>query len=331
MLTEDNGPWMIFIASFAGEGADTEARQLVETLRSQFRLNAFVHKEHYDFSDTVEGKGFDPHGRPKRMRFAADHSFDEVAVLVGDYETVDDNKLQKHLQTIKHATAEELGLKGDSKNAPTTRRFAGLRSIQKKFTSKQAKKLKGPLGSAFATRNPMIPREAFAPKGLDRVLLDMNKGVKFSLLDNPDKYTVRVASFRGQVIIDQKKINEILTNQRTTDNRINDTDDKAEALTAILRKKGVEAYVYHDRHESIVTIGSFAEIGKKTQDGTIDLAPEVAHIIQTYGPSRKPLKGNGVALAGIQPKAINNFVFDIAPQPVLVPRRSIATDYLSSH
>ena len=178
------------------------------------------------------------------------------------------------------------------------------------------------MGSAFATRNPLIPRDAFAPKGLDQLLLDMNEGVKFSLLDNSGKYTVRVASFRGQVIIDQKKINEIEADLTKTDNRIDVTDDKAEALTALLRDRGVDAYVYHDRHESIVTVGSFAEIGRKMPDGTIDLLPEVAHIIQTYGPSKKPLNGNGVALAGIQPKAIKNFVFDIAPQPVLVPRRS---------
>ena len=330
LLTEDNGPWMIFVASFAGGGADAEARQLVETLRTKYRFNAFVHKEHYDFSDSVNGKGFDKHGRPKKMRFASDHAYDEVAVLVGDYESINDPKMQKQMQAIKYATAAELQLKG-SKDSPTTRRFAGLRSIQKKLTNRDEKRQKGPLGNAFATRNPMIPREATAPSGIDRLLVDINKGVEYSLLDNPSKYTVRVASFRGQVIIDQKKIQEIEKNLSKTDERINETDEKAEGLAALLRSRGVEAYVYHDRHESIVTIGSFEEIGRKMPNGTIDLLPEVAKIMQAYGPSKKPLAGNR-AVSGIQPKAVANgrYIFDIAPQPVLVPRRSIATDYLSN-
>ena len=184
LLTEDNGPWMIFVASFAGGGADAEARQLVETLRTKYRFNAFVHKEHYDFSDSVNGKGFDKHGRPKKMRFASDHAYDEVAVLVGDYESINDPKMQKQMQAIKYATAAELQLKG-SKDSPTTRRFAGLRSIQKKLTNRDEKRQKGPLGNAFATRNPMIPREATAPSGIDRLLVDINKGVEYSLLDNP--------------------------------------------------------------------------------------------------------------------------------------------------
>ena len=38
---------------------------------------------------------------------------------------------------------------------------------------------------------------------LDEGLVKMNEGVKYTLLDNPGKYTVRVASFRGEVVIDQ--------------------------------------------------------------------------------------------------------------------------------
>ena len=303
---------------------------LVQSLRlAPGILPTGIHKEHYDFTDSVEGKGFDPHGRPKRMRFASGGAFDEVAVLVGDYESINDAKLQKHLQAVKYASRDDLGLKG-SKDDPTTRRFASLRSIQRKFSSKEEKKRKGPLGNAFATRNPMIPRGAMAPKGLDPLLIEINRGVKYSLLENPGKYTVRVASFRGQVIIDQRKIQAIENNQGSTDHRIDETDDKAEELAALLRGQGVEAYVYHDRHESIVTVGSFQEIGRKMPSGQIDLLPAVAQIMQTYGPSKKPV---GNAIAGIQPKAIGNgrYVFDVAPQPVLVPRRSIATDYLSSH
>lgn len=334
LLTEENGPWMIFVAAFAGEGAEAEARELVEQLRSKFKMNAYLHKKQYDYTDEVEGKGFDKFGNPKRMRFNSDLAFEEVAVLVGDFQSLDDPQLQEQMKTIKYASASELALRGSSPDSPTTRRFAGIRSaIQRKLSGESETRQKGPMRNAFATRNPMVPREATAPKGLDPLLIEWNKGVKYSLLDNPGKYTVRVASFRGQVVIDQKKIHQIENNQLDTEGRIDSTDEKAEALARILRKKhNIEAWVYHDHHESIVTVGSFDQIGNKLPDGTIDLLPEVARYIEMFGPTKQSLgKQNGVSLAGVQPKAIENgkFVFDIAPLPVLVPRKSIATDYLS--
>ena len=95
LLTEENGPWMIFVGSFAGQAAEEEARQLVETLRQSFGMKAYLHKQFYDFTDRVEGKGFDKYGRPKQMRYSADDAFEEVAVLVGDYESTNDSRLQK--------------------------------------------------------------------------------------------------------------------------------------------------------------------------------------------------------------------------------------------
>lgn len=326
LLTEDNGPWMIFVAAFAGEGAEAESRQLVEKLRTDFRVDAYLHKQHYDYTDPVRGKGFDKYGNPKKMRFASEAAFDEIAVLIGDYPSVDDERLQKTLRRIKYATADELSLRG--KSTPTTRRFAGIRSIMQRNSDDRKK---GPMGNAFATRNPLVPRDALAAQQLDSELIALNKGVKYSLLSNPGKYTVRVASFRGQVVIDQRKIHEIENNQAKLDGRINSTDEKAESLARILREEeGVEAYVYHDRHESIVTVGSFAEIGRKLPNGTIDLIPQVAEIIMTYGPKKERLPSAGVPLAGIQPKSMRGFVFDVAPQPVLVPGKSTDSDYLSS-
>ena len=333
LLTEENGPWMIFVAAFAGEGSEAEARELVQTLNTKLKVDAYLHKKAYDYTDTVEGKGFNRYGEPKKMRFHSADAFEEFAVLVGDFDTIDDPQLQKNLQQIKYATAEDLGLRG-SKSNPTTRRFAGLRSVQKKLTRDKTKQSKGPLGLSFATRNPMIPREAVAPQGIEEGLVELNKRVKHTLLKNPGKYTVRVASFRGEVIIDQQKINDIENDRKELNGRIDETDDKAERLTKILRGKGIEAYVYHDYHESIVTVGSFAEVGQKQANGVTELNPEVAKVMETYGPNKKPIPGARIALSGIQPKAIRDkptnqtFVFEVAPQPILVPRKSIATDYI---
>ena len=168
----------------AGEGAEAEARELVEMLNTRLKVKAYLHKKSYDFTNEVEGKGFDRFGNKKRMRFNTEGAFEEFAVLVGDFDQVDDPKLQKQLRIIKFATAGELGLRSDGKN-PTTRRYAGLRAIQKKIRGDKEKRSRGPLGNAFATRNPMIPREAVAPGGLDEFIFEWNKRTKNTLLKNP--------------------------------------------------------------------------------------------------------------------------------------------------
>ena len=60
---------------------------------------------------------------------------------------------------------------------------------------------RGPMGRAFFTRNPLLPREYFVPKGVDDFVAKMNQGVEHSLLDCPGRYTVQVATFRGKTIL----------------------------------------------------------------------------------------------------------------------------------
>ena len=66
------------------------------------------------------------------------------------------------------------------------------------------------MGHAFITTNPMLLSDYFVPKGgIDELVLRMNKGVTHSLLDCPGKYTVKVATFTGAVVLDQQEIHKI--------------------------------------------------------------------------------------------------------------------------
>ena len=185
-LTDKHGPWMIFAGSFAGPGAERDARELVKELRSRFRLPAYVHKQHYDFTKPVRGKGYTPEGGPKIMKYRQEGSFDEIAVLVGNYASVDDPRMQKTLKQLKYAKPNCLSLDDDE---PTTLRFAGLRAFNKSRNNDIDKKNKGPLGQAFVSRNPLLPDEYFVPKGIDPLVAKMNDGVKHSILDCPGKYS----------------------------------------------------------------------------------------------------------------------------------------------
>jgi hypothetical protein len=95
-------------------------------------------------------------------------------------------------------------------------------------------------------------------------------------------------------------------------------------MTAELRKLGYEAYEFHDRQESIVTIGSFAEVGQKRTDGRIEMHPQIHTIMETF--KAQPLNIPGLQ-GGLQPRQIAGVPFDVQPLPVAVPQRSIATDY----
>lgn len=104
--------------------------------------------------------------------------------------------------------------------------------------------------------------------------------------------------------------------------------DKAHRLTEALRAQGIEAYEFHDRHESIVTVGDFESVGTPRADGVQEMNPAILRIIEAYGPQQQRLPGSGPeTLAGLQPRSLGGIPFDVQPTPVHVPQRSIAADY----
>ncbi len=98
-------------------------------------------------------------------------------------------------------------------------------------------------------------------------MIEMNKNVPHSLLDCPGKYSVQVATFKGQVIIKQNEIEAIESGKKQLSSDLADAAMKAHQLTEALRMKGYEAYEFHDRYASIVTVGSFDSVGTPRADG----------------------------------------------------------------
>jgi len=168
------------------------------------------------------------------------------------------------------------------------------------------------------------------PRGVDSLVMSMNKGVKYSLLECPSKYSVRVATFRGNVILDQRKIRDIEDQRSGMKSKLATAAEKAHKLTLALRRQRVEAYEFHDRHESIVAVGSFEWVSAPRRDGKDELNPAVHRIMQVYGPRKQNLPGAS-GLAGLQPRSLDGIAFDIQPLPVQVPRRSIAADYVQAN
>lgn len=322
-LGEEHGPWMILASTFAGPGAEEQARELVLELRERYNLPAFTHEQTYDFTEKLNGLGLSRYGGPKKMRYANSGKFDEIAVLVGHFESVDDPKIEKVLDKVRHATPESLSYSGQK---TTTQRFIGLREIQRKLSGDTSKRKRGPMGNAFATRNPLLADTYFNPGGVDALVEEMNDDVEFCLLDNPGKYTVRVATFRGASTMN---LDVIKRNGKGMASKLEEAANNAHELTVALRKQRIEAYEFHDRYESIVTIGSFDSIGSKQANGRIELAPAIHAIMQRYGAKQQGLPGQ--AALGLSPTTLNGIPFDVQPMPVEVPRKSVAAAYANSN
>lgn len=317
-LTKENGPWLILAASFSGDNAEKQAHELVLELRSRMQLSAYVHKQTYDFTEPVAGLGYDETGRPKQMRYRTAARYDSIGVLVGDFATIEDPNLEKTLERIKYARPQCLDI---HQREDSRQRFAGLREMYRRVNGDPEKKKRGPMGNAFATRNPLLPEEYFVAGGLDQFVIDMNKDLQYSLLRCKGRYSVRIATFRGKGTMNLKQ----MATMEVSDS-LDKAADKAHRLTLALRKQGVEAYEFHDRHESVVTVGSFDSVGSPRPDGKTEINPAILQIMQNYGADRAPLPGVGGQLA-LRPKSINGVSLDAQPVPVETPQASLGAAY----
>jgi hypothetical protein len=322
-VAETNGPWMIVATTFHGENADKQAQDLVHELRRKFKLPAYSYKQRYDYSGKERGRGFDRFGRPKVMKYQANVAYDEVAVLVGDYDTIDDPRAERALQKIKYLQPEALHGEKDTNGGQA---FSGIRDMYRNVTSSKENRKKGPMGHAFVATNPLLPKEYFVTPGVDKLVLEMNQGVEHCLLNCPGKYTVKVATFNGAAIVDPKKIKAI-EKGKPLGSRLVDAAEDAHKLTVALRKANFEAYEFHDRDKSIVCIGSFKRVGVEHPDGRLEMDPQIRQIIDQFTADQQKIRASK---DGVNPHKFADIPLDVEPQPYEVPKKSIATAYQRS-
>lgn len=324
-LTDRNGPWTIMAITFSGPYAEDQARELVHELRSKYKLPAYTHTMTFDHR--AEGSNKSPGAAHRKVRYRL-NEMREIAVLVGDFTDVEDRQAQKTLEKLKFAQPDCLDIQKRAKEGkPDSRTLGAMRAIQQAMLADSSpKKKRGPMRNAFITTNPLLPDEYFVPKGIDRLVLEMNEPVKYCLLDCPGKYTVKVATFTGRVVIDQKQIEEIEKKGKPFESQLAEAADKAHRVTMALREKGYEAYEFHDRYASIVTIGSFDSVGTPRADGKIEINPQAHAIIETFGAERKIIPGQAAPQLG-KPKVEAGVMLDIQPMLVEVPKRSLAAQY----
>lgn len=291
-LTKAHGPWMIMVASLksipgrrptAEEGAD----QLVYELR-KIGIPAYTYSQEAEIDEI---NTIDRFGRPRQRSYQAQE--ERVCVIAGNYPSVDDSVAQKTLEYIKQLHPK---------------------SWEDQHIYKKTPGRPGPLSGAFLTINPMLSPEEVMRRKDDPLLLKLNAGTDLSLLENPGKYSLVVASFYGD------SITQIGASQR--DLEIDEDLDQAAVdawqLAKLLREKNFEAYVLHERYRSIVTVGSFDSL----DDPRIPRGIEIfrAKIKTDPRTGQEILIAENIAVPGANGRPIKTWIFDPKPQVIEVPQ-----------
>jgi len=319
-LTEVDGPWMILAGSYAGEEGEQQANALADELSKDYGLQSFIHEEDFDFSGRLNLTS--PDGRT--ARYANQANYKAFAVLVGEYDSVDHPQLIKDLKRLKASSPKSLngsGIEDSKEDNP----MVAVRKLHKSIVKRTGKADEGPLGGAFATTNPMLPEEFFTAPEVDSFVMELNNQVEFSLLNNPGRYTVVVRTFTGLgTIVDGKRDKEFEPSSK----RMDSCAENADKMARELRKQGVEAYQFHDRTRSLVTIGNFDSLGRQLPGGGFEYDAAIRQIMQTYcaGNASKPAPtqfGPGIAA-----NHVASIPYDLQPTPIAVPKKSKRSLYM---
>jgi hypothetical protein len=338
VLSEASGPWLIMCASFAGQNGMQEAQHLAEELHSDHGLNAYVYRHQFDIEKRLTSSGIgqtmaqraqDGLG-PGKLKLASAGQFEEVAVLVGDFPSLDDGRAQQVLSVVK--SYQPTVRVSTTEPAPDSTGDR-VRAFRDEMTDEleTMTESEGPLRLAFLLPNPMLPDAYFNREVVDDFVVKLNKGAKFNLLKNPGNYTVKVATFSGGTKMLNDSVSEKLRAMKGNSlfrksKKASDLETallKATVLARYLRKhEKLEAYEYHDREASYVCIGSFDWATRQTALGS-ETNPELKKVVQKFTGSVQD-----VTKQGIQAKSfpLPNKLTDVgiacsaAPEVIAVPK-----------
>ncbi len=317
-LTQEDGPWLILAATFAGPSGLERAEALVLELRGDYDIPAYIYRESFDFTGRVP----DLQTGTKRVRYANPQAYETFSVLVGEFDTVDHPDVDRVLDTIKTATPKAYDMEGQD-NSP----LAAVRKIHRQLLGEKKSGPKGPMANAFVTRNPLLPEDFFQHPEVDAFVMSMNKEVEHSLLDNPGKFTVVVRTFEGlSTLVDGKSERDF----KPSADRLNEYANQAHHMVTVLRKQGVEAYEFHDRNRSLVTIGSFDNLGVRTANGGFQYDPKIQAVMRKYCAGQNMTRTPDGRHMALKANHVDWIPYDLSPKPIAVPKKSKRSLYTAT-
>lgn len=326
-LTRRHGPWMIMVASMRdvtererridGLSAQEAADKMVLGLRrAGIPAYTFSRKQSLGQVETISRKS----GEKVNRAYIAEH--DRIVVVAGNYKAPDDPLAKKTLDWIK-GTGDE----GQRKEAIEWREKLFGFLVDGRSGALYQSARRGPLSNAFLIPNPLIDAKSLRSRR-DPLLLHLNKDMEHSLALCPGKYSLVIATFRGKSNTHMND-NKLGRSAEKVDSKLGSTLDQgyldAWRLCQAMRTaksigydRNYETYVYHDRHYSVVTIGSF--------DDPKD--PRIRMLARQFGSKARvdPRNGREVETAELftvprRPKSrteLPRFMWMLDPKPELI-------------
>ncbi|HBN79112.1 MAG TPA: hypothetical protein DD473_25515 [Planctomycetaceae bacterium] len=296
-LTKQHGPWMVMVAVFSelpeelrSEGMNSEqaADELVYELRTK-GIPAYTYRREQKLEsiDTTNRLN-----QTEKRQYKLDT---EICVLAGNYSNIEgeDSLGKRTLEWIKDY--KPACLKDTAVYRPTPGQ-------------------PGPLGGAFLSVNPMLNPEEVKRRQRDPDIIRFNSKTEFSLLDNPGKYSIVVASFYGNSVT-QVGGDSTSSHKELGSCGLDLAEIQAWQVMRALRERGMDAYVFHDRKKSIVTVGAF--------DSSND--PGVQTVFKTFTAQWKPDPATGQPQLLAESLVLNGengqwlCTFDPKPKMIEVP------------
>jgi hypothetical protein len=339
-LKAEHGPWLILAITLSGDDAKHQATALATELRSLLQQPCFVLEKATGTGGTLatrERIKTDIYGNaiPVELEVKYANNSQELiyAVLVGEFTSIEDRQMDEVLAKVKSARPPSL-MADKSLQKPGDDADSANWLVQKYrsliWTRSDRNEELGPMGAAFATRNPLLPDDYFEAPKVDEFVVNLNKNVEHSLLDCPGKFTVRVATFTGHAVTDFGN-GSVASQMSDTTDALDKAALKAHKLTAALHAQGEsEAYEFHDRYGSYVMIGSFDSLGKEVATGQFQYNPAMLDIMQKWCgyrvvDTRDPQTGAMGKTTSL--KSLEKIPFDIEGKPMAVPRANTSSLY----
>lgn len=310
-ITKQHGPWMIMVVSLTETPQDRRrpgispaeaADQLVYALRKRnIPAYAFRLSDHPGNRLAMSSPG----GNSENFRYRA--ARDSICVLAGNYSKSKSTVAKRTLKYIKSLEMARLNLDWEYDSV---------------FYSTPGQPR--PFSGAFLTYNPLFTPQEIESQKRDTLLLRMNAAGDYSIINNSGRYTLVVASFKGRSLMQVGRSSQRgRAEEFKISGTLNDAALRAWKVTEMLREgifdgrqKGrtFEAWCFHDRYKSMVTVGSF--------DGPHD--PRIAQLVgifkaklQMGANGRSFVTGECILIPGAPPESV---IFDPVPRLISVPQ-----------
>ena len=267
-VTKELGPWLIMVQSYTTPEASIMARQMVQELRTTYRLPAYTFnfgaekkRDEYERVKKViedqrafllkNGLPLDAHVRVRTI-----HIEEQVGVLIGGYPTKEAaEKARNAIRKLKPPDPTKVQLSVQFSGNGEINKYGKLNGAKGAYVN--------PFLMAFIAHNPLMKLER--PADWDKpdmnLLRKLNAYEPYSLLNCKKPYTLAVRDFPTPTIVQAKSGGGAILSSLGLGSKSAVREDTAAAaahsMAEWLRKGRIDAYVLHTTYRSIVFVGNF--------------------------------------------------------------------------